>query len=146
MNDLFIHLPWAWIICGIIMIIMEFFTPGFIICFFGAGAVLTGLLAGIFPALPPVWQIVFFIISGTLLTFIGRKLFHGNISGKTNDIDAGDFAGKTAVVSTEISPGIQGKVEFRGSFWNAVAAENLPAGTPVKIIKRENITLTVTKL
>ena len=146
MQEIIPHLPWLWIISGVVMIIMEFFTPGFVICFFGAGAVLTGLVSGIFPGLIPVWQIIVFIISGTFFTFVGRKVFHGTISGKNNDIDTEDPAGENAVVTSEITQMSPGKVEFRGSFWNAVASETLPAGTPVKIVKRENITLTVTKI
>lgn len=146
MNEFASHLQWVWIIVGIVMILMEFVTPGFVICFFGAGAVLTGFFAGIFPAMPLIWQIIIFVVSGIVFTLTGRKLFRGNISGKTNDIDADDFAGQNAVVSADITPGTPGKVEFRGSFWNAVADESLPAGTPVKIVKRENLTLTVTKL
>jgi len=43
-----------------------------------------------------------------------------------------------------IKPGDpNGRVEFNGTLWSAESAETIPAGTPVEIIKRENLTLVV---
>ena len=38
------NLSLLWLIVGIILILSEFVIPGFIICFFGAAAIITGIL------------------------------------------------------------------------------------------------------
>ena len=135
---------WMWIVAGIILMLSEFVIPGFVVCFFGAGMVLTGVLAAIFPCVGLTWQIVVFAVAGTVFTLIGRRLFHGGRSGNEKDVDLDDFSGENATVTEAIAPDHPGKVEFRGSFWTAEAGEELAAGETVRIVKRENLTLTVT--
>jgi membrane protein implicated in regulation of membrane protease activity len=57
-----------------------------------------------------------------------------------------EFLGKNAVVTAEITPNREGKVEFRGSSWKAKANEIIPEGTTVEIINKSNITLLVKSL
>ena len=146
MENFVSYWSWIWIIAGVVMILAEFVIPGFVICFFGLGAIITGIFSALFQALPLVWQIVLFIVSGVCFALIGRKIFHGNTAAQHLDVDADDFAGECAIVTGEISPGHPGKVEFRGSYWTAVSEKELAVGMQVKIVKRENLTLTVSEL
>ena len=62
-----------WLILGVVLIIAEVFTLGFVLFWFGIGA-LTAALAGFIGA-GPVWQfLVFFVVSGTL-TAMSRTIF-----------------------------------------------------------------------
>lgn len=49
------------------------------------------------------------------------------------------------IVSEEIKPYRQGRVKFRGTWWNARCLTNttVKPGTVVEIVKKENITLFV---
>ncbi|HUV08829.1 MAG TPA: hypothetical protein VMX75_13935 [Spirochaetia bacterium] len=46
-------LPFIWSVAGILMMISETFIPGFVIFFFGLGALANGLLTAVFPGLRP---------------------------------------------------------------------------------------------
>ena len=53
--------------------------------------------------------------------------------------------GEVGVAQTDLSP--EGKVFVHGEIWTAVATENLPLGTRVKVIKvLENLRIKVTKI
>ncbi|KXK06479.1 MAG: NfeD family protein [Ignavibacteriaceae bacterium] len=138
-----------WFILGIVFLIAELFLPGFIIMFFGVGALITALLTqfGIISSFNI--QIIVFIASSviSLLTFRKRwsTYFSGNVShrlGKNESID--DIKGKRARVINTITPGgIDGKVEFNGTNWDADAEEIIQSGEIVVIEARNNLRLIV---
>ncbi len=137
-------------IAGVILMISEFIIPGFIIVFFGLGACVTGVLALLFPQIPFTWEIFIFSAVSVVLLFSFRRFMPGVFKGKnipvSEDVDLDSVAGSTAVVVSDIDPDEPGKVEFRGSLWNASAKERIVSGTCVKIISRENLTLNVEKI
>ena len=106
---------WIWVAAGIALVLSEFMVPGFVVCFFGAGAILTGLLLVFFPGIGLSWQILIFVIASVLFTLLGRKCFLGASSRRTQDPDLDDCTGERAVVTQEISPEHPGKVEFHGT-------------------------------
>jgi len=134
---------WIWVVAGIVLMVSEFVIPGFVVCFFGAGAILAGLTLFVFPCLGLTWQILLFVLASVVFTLIGRKIFLGGRSEDPDDVDRDDFTGATATVVESISPDRPGKVEFRGSFWTAVSDRELAAGAVVRIVRRGNLTLTV---
>jgi membrane protein implicated in regulation of membrane protease activity len=55
-----------------------------------------------------------------------------------------DFAGNLATVIEAVEPGKNtGKVEFRGTHWAARSERSIAEGTVVKIVARDNLTLSV---
>ena len=143
------NLSLLWLIAGIILILSEFIIPGFIICFFGASAIITGILYWFIPALTFAWQILLFAVLGVLLLIACRRYMPGVFKGKENgsdrDIDDDNVSGSTCVCRADIAPGVPGKVEFRGSLWNAISSDTIPAGSRCIIKSRNNITLEVEK-
>lgn len=141
---------WIWFIAGIILILAEFVIPGFVICFFGGGALIVGGVLWLFPALTFAWQLLLFAIIGVLLLIGCRRfmpdIFRGSESGADSDIDNDGIAGENCVCSEAIAPGIPGKVDFRGSLWSASADENIEAGAVCVVISRNNLTLNVRKV
>ena len=142
----------VWFFIGFLLIITELVMPGFIVIFFGVGAWVTCLLLelGLIHSFN-AQLIVFLLASGASLLLFrkkGKNLFDGKKSGKLGPFESlDDYIGKRAVVAEAIKPGDPtGKVEFNGTRWNAESAESLPAGEPVEIIKRENLTLVVKSL
>ena len=134
---------WIWTVGGVVLTVSEFVIPGFVVCFFGVGAIFTGLLVCLCPGFSLTWQIVTFIVASLIFTLVGRRIFHGRRSGDIDDVDQDDFSGETAVVTEAVSPNHPGKVEFRGSYWTAVSDADIAVGVTVRIIKRENLILTV---
>lgn len=143
------NLSLLWLIAGIILILSEFIIPGFIICFFGASAIITSILYWFIPALTFAWQILLFAVLGVLLLIACRRYMPGVFKGKENgsdrDIDDDNVSGSTCVCRADIAPGVPGKVEFRGSLWNAISSDTIPAGSRCIIKSRNNITLEVEK-
>lgn len=140
----------VWFIIGLILIILEFIIPGLITIFFGIGAWIVSTLCLIFN-IPINLQLLIFIICSILaLIFLRKwfkKLFEGRWVANSNNIDElEEFLGKNAVVTLEITPNREGKVEFRGSSWKAKANEIIAKGSTVEIIDKSNITLLVKSL
>lgn len=141
----------VWLISGVVFILAEFIIPGFVICFFGASAIVTSVICMLFPALPFAWHILIFTVLGAALLLACRKLMPGIFKGKektaaSEDIDSDSVAGNNCICTETISPNAPGKVEFRGSLWNAVSSDTIPAGSRCIIKSRTNLTLEVTKL
>lgn len=150
MTFCFSNICWLWLCAGVIMIIAEFVLPGLVICFFGAGAVIVSLLCAFFPELSLAWQLIIFAVSAVLLIIAVRRIAPGIFKGSAatrniSDIDNDDIVNATAMTVAEITPAVPGKVEFRGTLWDASADESISAGTPVIITARKNLMLFVTK-
>ena len=141
---------WYWLIAGVILMVSEFIVPGFIIVFFGLGACITGVLALLFPQIPFTWEIFIFSVLSVVLLFSFRRFMPGVFKGKnvpcTEDVDLDSIAGASAVTVSAITAEKPGKVEFRGTLWNAKASEDIPSGVTVRIIARENLTLIVEEM
>lgn len=144
-------LKYLWILLGLAIMSMELFAPGFIIVFFGLGAVLTGVLL-IFVPMSINTQLVLFAVVSIILLVSFRKMAQGYFVGRTaNPNPTGAamevFTGETAVVTEDILPNSpKGKVEFHGSFWNADAEVEIAKGTKVTVLSRRNLTLKVKPL
>lgn len=137
---------WLWIIAGVLLILSEFVVPGVVICFFGMGAILTGVLLVFFDFSFP-WQLLCAGVSGAVLLLTLRRfvpaVFKGNKADSPQDIDGDDVCGKVCRCVETISPGHDGKVEFRGSLWCARSAETIAAGEDCSVEYRENLVLNV---
>ena len=137
----------AWIILGVVFLVLEVAAPGLISIFFGMAALVVALLTGIFHFSDTVeWLLfsVFSIISLLLLRKTLKKVFVGD-KAPSAEIDF-DFVGKSATVVEAIQPNKPGRVEFRGCSWTAESDEEIPVGTTVRICTKENITLFVKRV
>ena len=138
---------WHWLIAGVVMILLEFPIPGFVICFFGVSALLTGALLLLFPCIGLVWQILIFAFGGGALAVMSRwffpSVFRGGSSRDEGDIDGDEVSGDYCVCEETIAPGLPGKVEFRGSLWSAEADERIEKGTVCVVLSRHNLMLKV---
>jgi membrane protein implicated in regulation of membrane protease activity len=141
---------WSWIAAGLVLVALELVVPGFVIFFFGLGAVLTGLVLFVVPGLSSSLQILLFAVASLLLLVTCRrfmpKSFRGRSTQAEGDPDDDEVAGSIArVAAPGLSAGHEGKVEFRGTLWNARAegSDDLAAGTEVVVVRRENLLLVV---
>lgn len=136
-----------WFVIGFILILMEFATPGLVTLFFGIGAWIVAILILFFDFSVDMQLIIFIAISVISLIFLRKhfkKLFQKKLDKNQFGPDGlEEFIGHQAVVIKEITPKTSGKVEFRGTSWKAVSSEHLKKNTPVKIVKKDNITLVV---
>ena len=139
-----------WFLAGLALLILEFALPGLIIFFFGVGACVVAVVCLITDISLNV-QLIIFIGSSVLSLLLLRKWLKGVFLGHTaskQDLKENleEFVGQRAVVKEKILPKIGGKVEFRGTNWEAQADQEIAEGTAVEIIGKDNITLKVKAL
>lgn len=139
--DLF---TFAWIGSGLLLISAEFAWPHFYSIFFGAGAVLVGILhaLGLLTGLTAS-LIVWFVSSVILLITLRQmavKFLHAESSYQLTDEDI-EAAGQIVdVVVTVSEDDEKGRVRFRGTTWPAVSREGriLP-GQKARLLYRSNL-------
>ena len=136
-----------WFLIGLILLLAEFAIPGLIIFFFGIGAwIVAGVCVFAEPGLNA--QLLIFIISSVLLLLGLRHwlkgAFYGHVRAKQDTTeDLQEFVGEHVVVKEKITPSLPGKVELHGTNWTAAAEQEIPEGTVVEIISKDNLTLKV---
>jgi len=106
-----------WATIGVVFIIAELITFTFILCFFGAGAIIVSLTtwSGLTPGINS--QLIVFSISSILLMLLFRKMAKNLFYG-SNDIPP-DYIGQKVKVIKAIPGGGEGAIVYRGSVWIA---------------------------
>ncbi len=137
-----------WFILGVLLLVVEAMHTGILAVFFALGAWVTAVLMWLGAVESTSAQLASFLIvslvSLLLLRSELRKWMTGLRHPAGNDASLDDFAGKLACVIEDIDPATNtGKVEFRGTHWAARADCRISKGKVVKIISRDNITLSV---
>jgi inner membrane protein len=145
---MFLSPPFLWSLLGLLLIASEMFIPGFVIFFFGTGAILTGLLSVLIPGVSSsfTFQGIIWILS-TVTSFIFfrkkfAKIFRGTILNKEIDSDVG----RSAEVIEAITPEKAGRVRYQGTSWKAISyTESFAPGALVDIVKEDNLTFVVSR-
>jgi membrane protein implicated in regulation of membrane protease activity len=140
-------MPYVWAVLGLLFILSEFFIPGFVIFFFGAGALLTTLLTALVPGLNsrlPLQILIWLASSGLSLAFL-RRYFSRIFKGSLLESEEDKYSGEKARVIEAISPEEPGRISFKGTSWKAVCYdESFAEGETVEILKREGMVFVVT--
>ncbi len=137
----------AWLIIGMVLMMLELVVPGFVIIFFGIGAVLVGLLTWLIPGLSDIAQLFLLpilSIAGLAVFrryFVKRVVKAGTETG--TNFDDNDCIGKVVKVVEAIAPETPGKVELNGVNWTASCESAVSVGQNVKIVSRSGLTLVV---
>ena len=143
------YLPLIWTFFGIVLILVEFVVPGFIVVFFGTSALIVGfaLYLGL-PSGHGIPFVCFAVLCIAQVVFLRRTLKKFFVGESLGDGDLTDeFIGHEAVVVSGFdSKDLRGKVEFKGSNWPAKSDRALKPGDRVCITAREGLNLTVSHI
>jgi inner membrane protein len=135
----------VWFLIGLALFLLELVVPGFIIFFFGVGAWITALICLVFDPGTNFQIIIFGLTSVLSLVALRRmiqnKLFYGK-SGKSEAVED-EFTGKEGLATVDFSPGKKGKVEFKGTTWDAESDSEIKEGQTVIIIEKNSFKLIV---
>jgi hypothetical protein len=121
---------WHWIAFGLVLAGFEVLTPGgFFVVFFGAGALMVGLLtlAGVAGPLWVQWLLFTVLSIASLALFRKPLLERLRAHDDHGPVDA--LVGEVAVPVADIAPGAVGRAEMRGTGWQA---RNVSAVTTAK--------------
>ncbi|MGF1923025.1 MAG: NfeD family protein [Bacteroidia bacterium] len=136
-----------WFGIGFIFFLLEFLIPGFIIFFFGVGAWVVAIVT-LFFDISLNSQIILFVASSLLTVIFFRNWIKNKFGsfGVDNKQLEDEFIGKIGKAETSIAPGLAGKVEFKGTRWDATSDDIISAGENVLITETKSILLIVKSL
>ena len=140
----FLNAAVIWFCLGFIFLLLEFVVPGLILFFFAVGAWIVAILCLIFD-LSINTQLIVFLGCSIVTIVLFRKWVKNLIYSRkhSTEIIEDEFLGKTALANTYIAPGQNGKVDFKGTSWDASSNEIIEKGENVIIIGNESILLFV---
>jgi membrane protein implicated in regulation of membrane protease activity len=145
MDTIFERPELLWFLIGLILFLLELVVPGFIIFFFGVGAWVTALVCLIASPGANLQLIIFGVTSFlsliALRKLIQKKFFYSK--GNNSEAVEDEFTGKEGVAISDFGKSIKGKVEFKGTRWNAESESEIKEGQAVIIIKKESLVLKV---
>ena len=135
---------WIWIVAGLVMMVIEMAAPGVFIMFFGAAALVIGLVTGIVPSTPLWLQLLAFsVLSVASLLLFRRQIMRRMQSKPAKNVD--DFVDELGIANDQIAPGDRGAIELRGTVWTAVNVGDsaLTPGQRCKVVKVDGLSLHV---
>lgn len=138
MSDVIFPAWLVWFLLGIVFAVLELMVPGFIVIFFGIGCwVVAGFLLVL--DLTIAQQIAVFSVSTIasillLRKFLAKQLRGASYGGAGEDYD--DFPkGVRVKVVRSISPNAPGRIQYRGTLWDAASDEEIQEGESVEIVR-----------
>lgn len=129
-----------WLILAGIFFIGEIATTGFLVFWFGVGALLA--MVSSFFTTSIILQTVIFVISSTILILATKPFVKKFVDIKTTNTNAYSIIGKNALVIKEIDPiHSTGQIKVDGEVWSAESqnSEVIPKGSEVKVIAIEGV-------
>jgi len=107
-----------WLAGGLILLVIELATPsGFFIMFFGLGALTVGILARLGLGGEPWIQWLVFTVTSIVYLLLFRGRLQKRFQRPPTEVDT--LVGELAVPRERILPGAVGRIDLRGSLWNA---------------------------
>jgi hypothetical protein len=135
---------WMWVILGFVLLAAEMVSAGLFLIFFGVGGIVVGVLVR-FGVIEAAWMqwLAFSVVSLVSMALLRKPLQHRLKINVRKDQDT--MLGERAVAAEEIAGGGLGKVEMRGSPWQARNLGDSPvkSGQGCRVEKVEGITLLV---
>ena len=135
---------WQWMIVGGVLLGAELFFVDiqFYLVFIGLSALLVGVAGalGIDMSLAMQW-IAFGALALITMVMFRRRLYEkirGNVEGFRESL-----AGESVSVDTDIEPGAETRLDYRGSKWTArnVGNARISGGSRARVVKSEGLTL-----
>lgn len=140
-----------WIILGVGLIIAEIFTLGFVLLWFGIGAIAAAFVALLAPESFLLQFLVFALVS-SVLTAMSRTIFakyfsHSDENAVKMGMDA--LPGQIGMVTTESKGALnEAAVKVYGSTWTAfpIDDETLTEGEKVEVVRVQGSSIYVRKV
>ena len=131
-----------WLIIAGVCFVIEMMTVGFLVFWFGIGALLTMIVSLIFPD-NIVLQTTVFVVSSTSLIFLTKPLAKKLAkSGKKVATNAYSVIGKKGIVIQDINEthGV-GQIKVAGEVWSAKTSDGstIEKGTQIEVIKIDGV-------
>jgi membrane protein implicated in regulation of membrane protease activity len=138
-----IELHYTWLAIGLVLAIAEMAIPGVFLIWMAGAALITGLVAWLFPIGLPI-QIVIFAVLSILAVFTGKRMLkdHPVVAADPKMNQRGErVIGETVVVTQAIEGG-SGRVKLGDGEWLARGADAV-VGTRLRVVGHDGVVLIV---
>lgn len=134
----------AWGALALVLFAAEALAPGAFMLWIGIGAAAVFVLVAVFAEIPLLWQVVAFVVLSVVSIQCYRRW--GRSHDRRSDQPllnrrAEQLIGRVVVLDQAITAG-KGRAKVDDAFW-IVAGPDLPAGSPVRVVAVEGMTLKV---
>lgn len=143
-------LYWHWIVFGIALMLLEIFLPTFTALWFGAGAVIVGVLLLLFPTMSSTIQVVIWSLMSVLLTWGWFKYLKPLSVDKTKaGLSREAILGEVGRVLSVPTDARRGTLRFPAPIlgsdeWMFITEESVSVGDRVRVIDVSGNSLIVT--
>lgn len=137
---------WHWLVIGLLLVLSELATPGgFFVIFFGVSALIVGGLAAIELAGPVSMQVLLFSVLSVLSLVLFRSRLLKAIQLEPQRPAVDELVGEVGILEGEIAPGQVGKIEVRGTVWQArnTTDSTLATGRRCQVVRVSGLMLDV---
>jgi membrane-bound ClpP family serine protease len=142
-----IAIGWIMVVAGVLMLVIEAFSPGFFIAVPGTVLIILGLFSLFFPAIfNSPWIIAIAVAAGLMSAVVTIWLYARltpDASPTTTSRDS--VLGRVGRVRAEVNAEtLAGKVDIDGVGWSARSAQGpIAAGKKVRVVKSEGVHIVV---
>lgn len=128
-----------WLIIAGLFFIGEIITVGFLIFWFGVGALIA--MAVSFFTTNIILQTTIFVISSAILLFTTKPFVKKFVDVKPTNTNAYSIIGKKAIVIKEINSHSVGQIKIKGEVWSAESEndETILKGSEVEILQIKGV-------
>ncbi|MEO5582653.1 MAG: NfeD family protein [Saprospiraceae bacterium] len=140
------HTTLLWFILGIVLAVLEISIPGGFVLILMGFAAWTVSLISLFSGISMAMQIILFVIGSLMYVLLLRENIKSILKRLNNDDDLeNEFVGKKGQAITLIDKD-QGKIQFKGTQWQAKSEGVIQPGEEVLILEQNSINLKVKSL
>ena len=134
----------AWGALALVLFAAEALAPGAFMLWIGIGAAAVFVLVAVFADIPLLWQVVAFVVLSVVSIQCYRRW--GRSHDRQSDQPllnrrAEQLIGRVVVLDQAIVAG-KGRAKIDDAFW-VVSGPDMPAGSPVRVVAVEGMTLKV---
>lgn len=134
----------AWAALALLLIAAETMAPGAFMLWLGIAAAAVFVLVLAIPDLPLLAQVIAFVVLSFASIHVYRRRFRGRERASDQPLlnrRAQQLVGQVVPLERAIRNG-RGRVQIADALWD-VSGDDLPAGTPVRIVGVDGMTLRV---
>jgi membrane protein implicated in regulation of membrane protease activity len=140
---------WYWIVAGVALMLFELLIPTLVLVWFGASAVVVGIVLAILPSVSLAAQLSIWLILSIAMVVLWFKVFKSG-QHKTHIGLSAHLPGEIGLLVSEVAPFQKSTVRFQkpmlgSEVWSCIADQAIAAGERVKVVKVEGNMLKVEK-
>ncbi len=135
----FVVLYWHWIVLGIALMAMEILLPSFVALWFGAAAVIVGVLLLFIPSLSVAIQVVLWVIFSIIFTWLWFRIMQPLAIDKTKaglsrEAIVGEIGQVLSAPTTERRGTLRFSVPILGADeWPFICSDEVASGDRVRV-------------